>query len=190
MRIRSPPGSLDVGGRHQRFAELPGRAQLDAAVSERPVMFLSQDGHAAWVNTKALAAAGITKKTAAPPDGVIVHDVHGEPTGLLKDAAISLVTRVCRSQPARIAPAPCVWPLARRTSAASPVFRRSAIQSTISRCTDEARRAGELAVRVYAAFPATPQLEQSGLAVIEDATKRFSDDPVFKAGAASISLDE
>ena len=84
------PWVIGRGWTYERFADLPTRAQLDAATSDRPAMFLSQDGHAAWVNTMALAAAGITRKTPAPPDGVIVRDPRGEPTGLLKDGAISL----------------------------------------------------------------------------------------------------
>jgi len=46
------------------------------------------------LNSKALALAGITSQTPDPPGGVIVHDVRGEPTGALKDAAIDLVDRV------------------------------------------------------------------------------------------------
>jgi predicted amidohydrolase YtcJ len=183
------PWIVGRGWTYDRFAELPARAQLDAAVSERPALFLSQDGHAAWVNTKALAAADITRKTVAPPDGVIVRDVHGEPTGLLKDAAISLVTRVMpvatrenRARALRLA----IREAHKRGITSVQTFGESIDDLEVY---DEARRAGELAVRVYAALPATAQLEQSDLAVIEDATKRFSDDPVFKAGAASISLD-
>ena len=78
------------GWTYQRFADLPTRAQLDAAVKDRPVVMFSQDGHAAWLNSKALIAAHITRRSTDPDGGVIVRDARtGEPTGLLKDAAIA-----------------------------------------------------------------------------------------------------
>src|SRR6185295_20392652 len=54
------------------------------------------DGHSIWVNSKALAAAGITKATPDPPNGTIVRDPRtGEPTGLLKESpAAALINEV------------------------------------------------------------------------------------------------
>ena len=54
------------------------------------------DGHSIWVNSKALALAGITKDTPNPPRGEIVRDpATGEPSGLLKETpATDLVNRV------------------------------------------------------------------------------------------------
>ncbi len=70
---------------------LPTRQQLDAAVSDRPAYLTAYDGHTAWCNSAALAAAGITKLTPDPADGVIVRDAAGNPTGVLKEAAKPLV---------------------------------------------------------------------------------------------------
>ena len=72
----------------------PTKASLDAAVSDRPVLLRRVDGHAAWVNSNALAAAGITAKTIDPAGGKIVRDDKGEPTGVLIDNAIGLVDAV------------------------------------------------------------------------------------------------
>lgn len=71
--------------------KFPSKASLDAAISDRPVLLRRIDGHAAWVNSKALAAAGITKATKDPAGGKILRDKKGNPTGVLVDNAMDLV---------------------------------------------------------------------------------------------------
>ncbi len=74
---------------------LPHKKLVDEVVPDRPVYLAAYDGHTALANSKALQAAGITRKTPDPPSGIIVRDpVTGEPTGVLKEAAERLVTRV------------------------------------------------------------------------------------------------
>lgn len=69
----------------------PTRAFLDAIVPTRPAFLTDRDGHTALVNGKALELAAITRGTVNPPDGIVVKDARGEPTGLLKEAAMGLV---------------------------------------------------------------------------------------------------
>ncbi|HEX5063486.1 MAG TPA: amidohydrolase [Kofleriaceae bacterium] len=71
--------------------QFPTKATLDAAVSDRPVLLRRIDGHAIWVNSRALAEAAITKATKDPAGGKIVRDANGEPTGVLIDNATDLV---------------------------------------------------------------------------------------------------
>ena len=74
---------------------LPTRADLDAVITERPVFLRSYDGHTAWANTKALALAGVTAQSKFAGYGEIVIDEKtGEPTGVLKEGAMSLVSRL------------------------------------------------------------------------------------------------
>jgi predicted amidohydrolase YtcJ len=73
---------------------LPHRRELDAAVSDRPALMTGFDGHTYWANSRALELAGITRETPDPPNGVIVRDAEGEPTGALKEAAGRLVTAI------------------------------------------------------------------------------------------------
>jgi predicted amidohydrolase YtcJ len=74
---------------------LPDKKLVDAVVPDRPVYLLAYDGHTSLANSKALQVAGITRKTLNPASGVIVRDpVTGEPTGVLKEAAGSLVAGV------------------------------------------------------------------------------------------------
>jgi predicted amidohydrolase YtcJ len=48
--------------------------------------------HAAWLNSAALAAAGIARQTPEPFGGRIVRDANGDPTGLLLERAVELAT--------------------------------------------------------------------------------------------------
>jgi len=69
----------------------PSRLSLDAAAPNHPVSLSRVDGHALWVNTAALRAAGITKATPDPAGGQIIRDASGEPTGILVDLAADLI---------------------------------------------------------------------------------------------------
>jgi predicted amidohydrolase YtcJ len=72
----------------------PSRADLDAVVPDRPAFFDNRDGHGAWVNTVALAAAGITRETPDPPGGRIERLESGEPQGTLHEDAMFVVMRL------------------------------------------------------------------------------------------------
>jgi hypothetical protein len=73
---------------------LPSRHDVDALTPDTPVLVDRYDGHMALANGAALRVAGVTRDTKAPDGGEIVRDSAGEPTGILKDAAIGLVARV------------------------------------------------------------------------------------------------
>ena len=66
---------------------------IDDVTPRGPALLGDFSGHAAVVNTAALRAAGITAATPDPSGGVIVRDAHGEPTGLLFEAAVGLVAQ-------------------------------------------------------------------------------------------------
>ena len=95
----SPEGRWITGGDwdHERFrgAVLPRREWIDSVTRGNPVFVNRLDGHMALANSVTLKLAGITKATKDPPGGTIVRDGRtGEPTGVLKDAAMDLVYRV------------------------------------------------------------------------------------------------
>ncbi len=71
--------------------KFPTAKDLDAVVADRPIVLSRVDGHAVWVNTRALKIAGITRSTADPQGGQIVRDATGEATGVLVDTASALV---------------------------------------------------------------------------------------------------
>lgn len=69
----------------------PTAADLDARVGERPVALRRVDGHAVWVSSAGLAAAGIDADTPEPVGGQIVRGADGAPTGVLIDNAMELL---------------------------------------------------------------------------------------------------
>ncbi|MBI5326001.1 MAG: amidohydrolase [Ignavibacteriae bacterium] len=71
----------------------PDLKLLDYYYPDIPVYFTRVDGHAAWVNSKALQIAGIDEYTKEPDGGMIVKDKSGNPTGVLIDNAMDLVKK-------------------------------------------------------------------------------------------------
>jgi predicted amidohydrolase YtcJ len=73
----------------------PRKEDLDALVPDRPAALSSADGHSAWVNSRALSLAGVTKDTVDPAGGRIERDPGtGEPTGTLRESAAGLVEKL------------------------------------------------------------------------------------------------
>jgi predicted amidohydrolase YtcJ len=70
---------------------LPTAADLDTVTGGRPAFLPNRDHHSGWVNTAALALAGIDSRTPDPVDGRIERDHAGRPTGTLHDGAMRLV---------------------------------------------------------------------------------------------------
>ncbi len=67
---------------------VPGKDDLDAVVPDRPVFLSNRDHHGAWVNSRALALAGIDASTPDPPDGRIERTATGEPQGTLHEGVM------------------------------------------------------------------------------------------------------
>lgn len=70
----------------------PHKAWLDEICPYNPVVLRSKDAHLIWVNSAVLKACGIGRDTPDPLNGLIERDEHGNPTGLLMENAIPLVT--------------------------------------------------------------------------------------------------
>ncbi|NRA30956.1 MAG: amidohydrolase [Parvularculaceae bacterium] len=87
--VISGRGWIETGWPEQRT---PNKQDLDAVVSDRPVILGRSDGHAMVVNTAALEAVGIDEQTEDPVGGRIVRDATGAATGYLIDTAMDLVT--------------------------------------------------------------------------------------------------
>lgn len=76
-----------------RELRLPTAADIDDVVSERPVLLYRYCGHIAVANSAALALAGIDAGTPDPEGGSFDRDPTGRPNGILRETAVSPVTR-------------------------------------------------------------------------------------------------
>ena len=141
----------------------PSKELLDRLVPDRPALIEAADGHSAWVNSRALELAGITRKTTDPPDGRIERDPRtGEPSGTLRESAIQLVSRLLpeRSEAEMAAGLDRALRLAAERGLTA-VLEASASESDL-RAYVAADRAGRLTVRV--AVAADAELDSTGVA--------------------------
>jgi predicted amidohydrolase YtcJ len=183
-----------VEGRGWLYSPFPGgtptRQQLDAVVPDRPAVMTCYDGHSVWVNSKALALAGITKDTPNPTNGLIVKDAGtGEPTGHLKESATALLNSV------RPKPTDADRRAALRTAVAhAHQFGVTSVQNAGTSFDDvalyqQALRAGELQVRAYLAMSASPSTTEADLDRMEETRKALGNDPTLTTGAVKIYAD-
>ena len=96
LKAETKEGTRWITGRGWNQTLWPGRAfpsaaSLDAVAGESAVALRRIDGHALWVNSRALAIAGIDGGTPDPPGGKIIRDETGRATGVLIDNAMQLV---------------------------------------------------------------------------------------------------
>ncbi len=73
---------------------LPTKDLIDPITGDHPALISRFDQQLHLANTRALAAAGITRETSDPAEGEILRDENGEPNGLLRGEAYKLVQEV------------------------------------------------------------------------------------------------
>jgi predicted amidohydrolase YtcJ len=168
---------------------LPTRQQLDEVVSDRPALMGCYDGHTVWVNSAALALAGITRETPDPPNGLIVRDGSGEPTGVLKESAQQLVynllpqqTRDEKLELARKA-------IRRAQSLGVTSVQNAGMDPEEFELYAELERRGELGIRMYAALPAPPGFSDEDAARYEELLRKYPGSPLLKTGAIKMFAD-
>ncbi|MGH9348384.1 MAG: amidohydrolase [Vicinamibacterales bacterium] len=168
---------------------LPTRQFLDEVVPDRPAYLIAYDAHSGWANTAALKLAGITSKTASPKNGVVVKDARGEPTGVLKEAAMRLMDGVL-PQPDRAARLSAIRAGIREAHrlGVTSVQDAGGTAGAID-LLDELRRGNELKVRVYHALSAGPAFIEADAVTLEETRRKYPDDPLLKAGAVKLMVD-
>lgn len=166
----------------------PTHQMLDAVLPDRPIYLIGADGHTAWVNQKALELAGITAATPDPPNGRIVRDAWGEPTGTLREAATQLV--------ATLVPPPTRGEFLAAARAGQALANRSGITSIydalatpgVLQAYGDLEASGELTLRVLAALPCTPAKGPEQVATMTEARARARG-RLLRPDAAKIFMD-
>ncbi len=190
-----PPGEWVRGRNWDQTnwgGEFPNADDLSKTVNDRPVYLNRVDGHAGWANRKALEIAGITKATQDPPGGQIIRDKDGNPTGILIDRAMGLVTRKL--------PPLTYEQVKRRVKLATQAAVRlgltgvhdAGISAQERNAYRELLAAGELPLRIYAMIGGTGELWQEyqkkgpeiGPYLTVRSVKLFADGALGSRGAA------
>jgi predicted amidohydrolase YtcJ len=164
-------------------------------IQDRPALVYAADegDRLVWVNSRALRLAGITRITPDPADGAIIREGRGgDPSGILRGAvassAAALIPPPSRDQRVEALRAAVVE---------ANLHGITSAQNTAASCErnldlfDEARREGDLTLRVYCSVAVDPHAvgREADLAPYEEIRKRYPDDPLFKVGALSFSVD-
>jgi predicted amidohydrolase YtcJ len=163
------------------------RQDLDAVSPDHPVYLKHVSGHLSVANSAALKIANITRDTRDPQGGVIEHDASGEPTGILKDTAVGLVTKLLPKEPPDINVRAAQLVSEKAAEVGLTTIHDIFITSDEMRGYQEARRRGWLKIRVQmspriASIADAEKLAQMGVHT------GFGDD-VLKFGAAKMFAD-
>ncbi|WP_096086254.1 amidohydrolase [Agaribacterium haliotis] len=75
------------------------KSVLDEIVADRPIALWDQGAHAMLLNSMALKELGIVKGAVPPPGGIFVTDESGEPTGVIRETAATMVLNALDNYP-------------------------------------------------------------------------------------------
>ena len=190
------PWVVGTGWTSEQFKNgQPTRQLLDTVVADRPAIMFSADEKttSVWANSTALRAAPLTARSADPAGGSIVREPRtGEPSGLLHGSAATglaaLMPRPSRADRLEALRTAILQANAHGITSA---------QNTADSCEadldlyDEIKRAGNMTLRVYCAtsVAAAAIKSEADLLKYEAVRTRFPDDPLFKPGALSFTVD-
>jgi predicted amidohydrolase YtcJ len=152
---RTPAGEwiTGFGWNHNVWGgEFPAAAMLDRVAPDHAVSLHTKSGHAAWVNSRAMAMAGITADTHDPAGGRIVRDAREQPTGILLEGAMALVDGII--------PGPTLDQTVEAIRRALPVAHRAGLtgihdmdRALALRAYQTLHSRGELTLRVLKSIP-------------------------------------
>jgi predicted amidohydrolase YtcJ len=162
----NPGAPLIMGFGWKSYAfppEGPSKDDLDAITTEKPIFLFEISAHAAWVNSKALEMAGVTKDTEDPQPGFsyFKRDAKGDATGWIIEAAaeFSVLNKIQPITPEYVRQGLELW---------MPKFSASGITTAVDqgyifqgpaeaqivgyKVLTDAEKAGKLTMRVYPSY--------------------------------------
>ncbi len=166
----------------------PTKAALDAAIPDRPVYLESSDGHSAWVNSRALAAAHITRETKDPPGGRIERDSTGAPSGTLRESATALVSGIIPPPTAADFLADLARGLHEANRFGITSFQEADADDASLVAYSAADRAGQLTARVVAAMLVDPAKDDSQVGELAAKRAKYQG-KLFRATSVKIFAD-
>ncbi len=156
--------------------QFPTKASLDKLIPNSPVVLSRVDGHAVWVNSKALEIAGIDRNTVSPAGGEIVKDKNGEPTGLLIDNAEYLVSQKMPKPSEQVYEERLDTAMQHLTSLGITSAHDAGISRSVKTFYQNKAQNDELIVRIYAMLSATdPEI----LPMLKEGHYRDNDDLLY-----------
>ena len=168
----------------------PRKEWLDGIVPDRPVYLSAADGHSAWVNSRALALAGITRETKDPPNGRIERDgVTGEPTGTLRESATDLVERLLPARTPEEVRAGLVRALAMANELGITTVHEANAGPELLQAYATLDSAGRLGTRVVAAMQIDPKAGTAQVDSLRAWRGRYPGTRYFAPRAAKIFAD-
>ena len=135
--------------------EFPTKEMLDEVFPDTPVALRRVDGHALWVNSKALEMAGITSQTQMPGGEVIMKD--GEPSGILVDSPMSLVNAVIPPLSRDLQVEALLEAADRCTELGLTTVNDAGLSREVIELIDSLQQADKLKLRVYAMVSNYPE---------------------------------
>jgi predicted amidohydrolase YtcJ len=167
----------------------PTKQMLDAVISDRPVYIRAYDGHSAWVNSKALELAGITKETPYSGFGSIVKDNKGEPTGMLSESAMQLVSKLLPpiTKEEKLGAIEAGLKYAASLGITSVQNASGSIEEF--ELYKELLEKGKLTLRYAAAFSANSNTKQEDIERFVVIKNKYSNNAMLKADAVKFMLD-
>ena len=91
--LQEPPLKLleGMGWDQDLLGRTPNKHDLDACIPDTPAVFYRRCHHVCVLNSAALRKCSITSETPDPDGGVIERDCERQPTGILKESALTLL---------------------------------------------------------------------------------------------------
>jgi hypothetical protein len=168
----------------------PRKEWLDAVVPDRPVYLTAADGHSVWVNSKALALAGVSQSTRDPPNGRIERDPKtGEPSGTLRERAVDLVASVLPPRTQTELRAGLLRAVALANSFGIVALHEASADPALLEAYAALDSAGQLTARTIASIRVDPPDGKAQLDSLRAWRGRFAGRRYFSPGAAKIFVD-
>lgn len=168
----------------------PRKEWLDEIVSDRPVYLTAADGHSAWVNSRALALAGVTRETKDPLNGRIEKDpATGEPSGTLRESAADVVGKYLPKRSAKEIEAGIRRALAMANAAGITSLYDADAGRDILQAYSALDSAGLLTARVVAAMETDPSAGPGQVDTLRAWRGRYAGRSYFSPRAAKIFAD-